>query len=77
MNTQTIKNERTSDKVNALVRLSNAITDSCREIQNCPDDSIQDIFNECLEQWETGLIMDHNFNLEPNDKVEFQKWSEE
>ena len=49
----------------ALVRLSNAITDACREIQACPEDSIQDIFNECLEKWKTRLRMDHNFHLEP------------
>ena len=52
--------------LHCLVRLSNAITDACREIQACPDDSIQDIFNERLEKWETRLRMDHNFNIAPN-----------
>lgn len=45
------------------IKLRNAITDACREIQKCPEDSIQDIFNECLDNWETGLWMDHNFAL--------------
>jgi hypothetical protein len=46
------------------VRLRNAITDACREIQRCPDDSIQDIFNEMFEKWETGITMLHNFVVE-------------
>ncbi len=46
--------------------LKNAITDACRELQKCPDDSIQDIFNEAFEKWELPLRMDHNFNIEPN-----------
>jgi len=46
------------------VRLKNAIKDACEEIQRCPGDSIQDIFNEMFERWETGLRMDHNFEIE-------------
>lgn len=45
-------------------RLSNAITEALREMEKCPDDSIQDIWNECLEKWETGLRMNHRFELE-------------
>jgi hypothetical protein len=44
-----------------MIKLKNAITDAMREIQKCPEDSMQDIFNEKLEIWETGLWMDHNF----------------
>ena len=47
-------------------RICNAITEACREMQRCPDDSVQDIVNESLESWETGLRMDHNFNIDPN-----------
>jgi hypothetical protein len=50
----------------ALVRLCNAITEAVREMEKCPDDSVQDIWNESLESWETGLRMDHNHNVEPN-----------
>lgn len=50
----------------AIVRLCNAITEALREMEKCPDDSLQDIWNESLESWETGLHMDHNHNIEPN-----------
>ncbi len=46
--------------------LKNAITDACRELQKCPDDSIQDIFNEAFAKWSLPLRMDHNFNVEFN-----------
>lgn len=49
---------------NTSLRFTNAVKDACVEIQNCPDDSIQDIFNEAFDKWETGLQMDHNFNIE-------------
>ena len=49
-----------------LVRLCNAITEAIREMEKCPDDSVQDIWNESLESWETGLRIDHNHNVEPN-----------
>ena len=68
-NKSEIKTGRGRDTLDRLVRLSNAITEACREVQKCPDDSIQDIFNESLCDWETGLWMDHNFNLEPNEEV--------
>ena len=49
-----------------MVRLCNAITEALREMDKCPDDSVQDIWNESLESWKTGLRMDHNHNVEPN-----------
>ena len=52
--------------VQRLVRLCNAITEALREMEKCPDDSVQSIWNESLESWETGLRMDHNHNVEPN-----------
>jgi hypothetical protein len=47
-----------------LMRLLNAIKDAINEQERCPDDSIQDIWNEQLDNWGTGIRMDHNFNLE-------------
>jgi hypothetical protein len=49
-----------------LVRLFNAIKDAVTEMDRCPGDSIQDIWNEMLDKWETGLRMDHNHNIDPN-----------
>lgn len=46
------------------VKLCNAIKDAVIEMDKCPGDSIQDIWNEMLDKWETGLRMDHNFNIE-------------
>lgn len=45
-------------------KLLNAITAAVREMERCPDDSTQDIWNEALESWETGLRMNHLFELE-------------
>lgn len=50
--------------MNQEQRICEAITDAIRECIRCPDDSIQDIWNECLDSWETGLIMNHNFRIE-------------
>jgi hypothetical protein len=55
--------------VDAPVRLLNAITEALREMEKCPDDSVQDIWNESLESWRTGLRMDHNYIIEPNNSV--------
>ena len=44
--------------------LCNAITEAIREQERCPDDSIQDIWNEKLEDWKTGLQMDSSFLIE-------------
>jgi hypothetical protein len=49
-----------------MVRLLNAITEAVREMEKCPDDSTQAIWNESLESWETGLRMNHLLELEPN-----------
>lgn len=49
---------------NKLLILCNAITDALREMDNCPEDSVQDIWNESLKSWETELRMDHNYNIE-------------
>ena len=48
-----------------LVRLCNAITEAIREMEQHPDDSVQDIWSESLDSWETGLYMDHNYNVVP------------
>ena len=58
--------EKKRNKMRNVNRICNAITEACREMQRCPDDSVQDIVNESLESWETGLRMDHNFNIDPN-----------
>ncbi len=42
----------------------NALTDILREIEKCPDDSIQDIANEMLERWKCGFRVDSNFSPE-------------
>jgi hypothetical protein len=70
--TKTPKANSGSCSVNRLVRLCNAITEALREMDKCPDDSVQDIWNESLESWETGLRMDHNLIIEPNDQGEAQ-----
>ena len=43
----------------------NAITYALREMERCPDDSTQDIWNEMLEKWNTGLRMNHRLEIEP------------
>lgn len=55
--------------VDRIVRLLNAITEALREMDKCPNDSVQDIWNESLESWETGLRMDHNLIIEPNEQA--------
>ena len=47
-----------------LVRLLNAITEAVREMEKYPGDSTQDIWNESLETWETGLRMNHRLEIE-------------
>jgi hypothetical protein len=63
MNTPETQSRRS---VQCMVRLCNAITEAIREMEKCPDDSVQDIWNESLESWQTGLRMDHDHNVEPN-----------
>lgn len=45
-------------------RLGNAITEALREMEKCPEDSVQDIWNEALESWETGLRMNQRLEIE-------------
>jgi len=51
--------------------LLNAITEAVREVDKCPEDSIQDIWNESLKSWKTGLRMNHR--LEVNAAMEETK----
>jgi hypothetical protein len=44
-----------------LKKVLEAITWACREMQENPDDSIQDIFNDSFHGWELDLVMDSNF----------------
>ncbi len=47
-----------------VILLLNAITEALREIEKCPDDSMQDIFNEKFKEWETGLRMNQSYVIE-------------
>ena len=66
MNTEPNKTSATPETV---ARLLNAITDAVREMERCPDDSTQDIWNESLESWRTGLRMNHRLELEEEPNV--------
>lgn len=57
-----------------MVGLLNAITEAVREMERCPDDSTQDIWNESLESWRTGLRMNHRLEIEedPDDRTELR-----
>ncbi len=44
--------------------LCNAITEALRECEAHPEDSVQDIFNEALSSWETGLKMNNRFEID-------------
>ena len=46
-----------------MMRIKNAIKEACEEINRSPDDPLQVIFNEAFKNWNTGLCMDHNFNV--------------
>lgn len=50
------------------IKLSNAIQDALHEMDKCPDDSVQDIWNEKLKSWETGLKMNHHYEIIPEDE---------
>lgn len=52
--------------------LLNAITESLREIQSNPEDSMQDIFNENFLKWNLDLYMNHSFVIEPVIKTIFK-----
>ena len=44
--------------------LCNAITEALRECESHPEDSVQDIFNEALSSWETGLFMNSRYEID-------------
>lgn len=44
--------------------LCNAITEALRECEAHPEDSVQDIFNEALSTWETGLFMTSRYEID-------------
>lgn len=46
------------------VKLINAITDALRDMEKHPYDCVEDIWNEALESWETGLRMNQHFEIE-------------
>lgn len=57
--------ERAQNAENSLRILKNVITEAFREIQKCPDDSMQDIFNEKLNNWGMADIrMNHQFQID-------------
>lgn len=43
--------------------LLNAIRDALKEMDKCPQDSVQDIWNEMLDKWDTGLRMDKSYRI--------------
>jgi hypothetical protein len=45
-------------------KLKEAITWMLREIENCPNDSMQDIANEALKMWETNLRVNSSYIVE-------------
>jgi hypothetical protein len=45
------------------IKLTNAIKDALKEMEKCPEDSVQDIWNEQLKSWETGLRMNNNYEI--------------
>jgi hypothetical protein len=69
-NSQTTPSAEGASSAQRMVRLLNAITDAVREMEKGPDDSTQDIWNEALESWETGLRMNHLLEVEPNDPLQ-------
>lgn len=48
--------------------LANALTEAFRGIEEHPD-SIQDIINESLERWETGLRINHRYEFEADENI--------
>lgn len=55
----------TRPRPSRFARLSFALEAIVKEINRCPDDSIQDIANEQLKAWKTGLRMNHCYELHP------------
>lgn len=64
-----------SQEHNQLVLLQNAITEALREMEKCPEDSVQDIWNESLRSWGTGLKMNHSLVLEYDKDYHDLDWS--
>jgi len=60
--------------MNLAQKLCEVIKEALHEMDRCPEDSIRDIWNEKLEEWKTGLCMDHHFNI---DNAELSDPSEE
>ena len=48
-------------------KLIEVIRAALQEMERCPEDSVQDIFNEQLETWETGMRMNSHFDIEKID----------
>lgn len=46
------------------VLFRNALMEILREIEKCPEDSIQDIANEKLEQWKCGFRVNPDYSPE-------------
>lgn len=46
------------------IKLFNAITEALRKMEKYPNDSVQDIWNESLKSWDTGLKMNHLLEIE-------------
>ena len=46
------------------ILLRNVIRDALNEVQRCPNDSIQDIFNAFFESWELPYWMNNQFVIE-------------
>ena len=46
-------------------KLCEAITWMLREIDRCPGDSLQDIANDALTKWETGLRCNIHLEIDP------------
>lgn len=53
--------------------IRNAITDALREMEKSPDDSTQDIWNEALESWKTGLRINHRLEVVQADAMLAEK----
>ncbi len=47
-----------------ISHLTQAITAALRECERCPDDSVEDIFNEQFASWQLPIYMTNNFNIE-------------
>jgi len=51
-----------NEKLN-WVKITNVVQQSLREMDRCPDDCVQTIWNEKLKEWETGLKMNNNYEI--------------